>query len=579
VRARLHHVVPPALVFVTCAASTVGSITGASADTSGAPSSSYNQSSYVLPFTGTGGDMVADPATGDVFVTGGPASSFVQVMSAAGQPLARIPDQSGATGLVLSADGGTLYVADQGSDSIAVIDTATLAQTASYATTGLSPVSLAVAGGNLWFTAENGLTISEVDLSTGVVSTSSVSAGYFGAALTASPSAPNVLVSGTLGSSPATVYVFDVASGAPVETAGGWLGDLDGGCDNLGGMAITPDGQSLILACAAPYYGIEASLSTMAAEQTYTTGPYPSAVAMSADGKVLIGVDDGDPTIDEFQLGASAPVAGFGDVPGAEIEGVAWSADESTSYALLASPGSANPLTFATFAQDPTLVLDAPDVVHPGAGYTVSGVLSFMGDPAVGAAVTVTRTSGTTTTTVGTFTTNASGAFNFTDQPLPVGSTATYTATAAGWSPTISATGSTDTIPAVFPLHVGSPVLVGGGSRAAVTVTGSGAKASVLDSAVGAATLGGATSLSGGVTGTVQQSDLLDATRDGGASSIDSRPVSGLGAGSVADASPIQGTSAVSMSIWVWLVSMATAAAAAASLVRRRRVRLSRRRG
>jgi len=330
VRARLHHVVPPVFVLVACAASTVGSIAGASADTGGATSSNYSQSSFVLPFTGGNGNpelqghMVVDAATGDVFVSGGQTTSFVEVLNSAGQPVGQIPNQSGAMGLALSADGSTLYVAGYSSDSIAVIDTATLTQTASYATTGLSPVSLALAGGNLWFTDENDFVIHEVDLSTGTVSASSASTSYYGSMLTASPSAPNTLVSGTPGLSPATVYVFNISSGAPVETAGGWLGNIEpGGCSNLGGMSITPDGQSLILACGAPYFGIEASLSTMAVEQTYTTGPYPAAVATSADGKVLIGVDDGDPAFDEFNAGNATPIAGLGGQVGPQIQGVA----------------------------------------------------------------------------------------------------------------------------------------------------------------------------------------------------------------------------------------------------------------
>jgi len=246
-----------------------------------------------------------------------------------------------------------------------------------------------------------------------------------------------------------------------------------------------------------------------------------------------------------------------------------------TSYGLVFNYGSSNPLTLMTFKQYPSLTVDVPAVVHPGTGYTVSGDLAFLGSPVANAAVTVTRNAGTTTSTVGTFTTDASGAFSFTDQPAALGTAVTYAATVSGYPVTISATGSTETIPAVFPLHAGNPIA----ARAVhSTSSGSGVKAPVLDSAAGLGAPGGGTSLFGGVAATVQQSGLRGSIA-GAASGIGgaSAPVVRLSAGSVADASPIQGASAVS--VWVWLASMATAAVAAAGIVRRRRLQSSRRQG
>jgi YVTN family beta-propeller protein len=413
---------------------------------------------FTLPFTSSASvpidaGMVVDPITGDVFVSGGATSSFIEVVSPQGQALGQIAGQSGATGLALSADGGTLYVADQGSDSIAIIDTATLTQTGSYPTTGLAPDNLALTGGNLWFTTGSDYLVHEVDLATGVVSTTSASTSYYGSLLAASPSAPDTLVTGTPGLSPATVYVYNVASGMPVEVSGGWLGNLDGsGCSNLGGMAITADGKSLILACGAPYVGLEVSLSAMALEQTYDTGAYPAAAAVSSDGKVLIGADSEDPNLDEFDVGGSSPVGGLNFMPDAEIQAVAWGNGDSQVYAILDTAGSTQPLTFVAFEQYPSLTLTAPAATHPGSGYTVSGALSLLGDAEAGAKVTVTRTIGSTTTTVGTFTTNSAGGFSFTDGGGAIGTTVTYSAVASGWSEAISATASTTSIPVAYPI-------------------------------------------------------------------------------------------------------------------------------
>jgi len=443
---------------VICCAGVVGPASAASAT-----SSEALETSTALPF-GSIGDMAVDTEAGYVFVSGGSASTYIEVLNLAGQIVGQIQDQDGATGLVLSSDGGTLYAADSATDSISAIDTSTLTQTTSYAADGATAY-LALSGGNLWFTTSSDEYIHEVALSTGTVSTTSTSTTYYGSLLTASSAAPDVLVSGTPGLSPATVDVFTVASGTPVYSAGGALVSVDGtDCANLRSMAIVPDGESLDLACGAPYEGFQLSLSTMTSvQQNYDSGAYPASIAVSPDGETLVGIDGtvGDDSVFEFNPSSSTSVGSFA-VPegdGADTSFVSWGADDSVAYAITQGGVSA-PSSFETFhfLGSVSLSLSVPAVTSPNSTFTVSGRLTDNGSALAGTQVAVTRVEAGATSTVGTFTTDANGDFSFTDSSPALLTTAAYTASVVGVTPAMSTSGSVTTIPVAYPLTTRRPV-------------------------------------------------------------------------------------------------------------------------
>ena len=97
------------------------------------------------------GRMVADVPAGHIFVFGDSTDPDIYVFDLGGRQVGEIPGQQDAAAAALSTDGSTLYVAEADSDSIVAIDAATLQQTASYATPGVSATSLAYAGGEIWF--------------------------------------------------------------------------------------------------------------------------------------------------------------------------------------------------------------------------------------------------------------------------------------------------------------------------------------------------------------------------------------------------------------------------------------------
>jgi YVTN family beta-propeller protein len=406
-----------------------------------------------LPFAAAA-NMVVDTETGYVFVSGGSSSTYIEVLNLSGQIVGQIQNENGATGLALSSDGGTLYAADSASDSIAVINASTLTQTASYPTV-VAPTYLALSGGNLWFTTFADMDIHELALSTGTASTTSVGTTAYSSTLAASPSAPSVLVSGTPGLDPATIDVFTVASGAPVYTAGGWLGSVTGdseGCANLGvgGMAITPDGKSLDLACGAPYYGLQLSLAGMnSVEQTYNTGAYPKSVAISADGETLIGSSGVDESAYVFAPSNSTAVEAVGATGPDEPVFAGWGANDSVFFEI--AQGYSAHATFDTFRTglDLGLTMSAPQAVFPGSTYTVSGRLTSGGSALSGVEVSVADGSWVSPQT---FTTDSNGGFSFTASARATGTSVTYTATVAGTTPTLTASSTITTIPVKYPV-------------------------------------------------------------------------------------------------------------------------------
>jgi YVTN family beta-propeller protein len=82
-----------------------------------------------------------------LFFTSGSGSSSILVTNYAGTTVANITNEAGADGMALSADRTTLYVALSGADAISVINTATLTETARYATgASTCPHAVALAG-------------------------------------------------------------------------------------------------------------------------------------------------------------------------------------------------------------------------------------------------------------------------------------------------------------------------------------------------------------------------------------------------------------------------------------------------
>jgi hypothetical protein len=192
-------------------------------------------------------DMVIDELNEQVFVSGGPTSTWVDVFDFDGTLLTSIPS-SGSTGMAL--DGTTLYVARSGSGLIDKIDTV------SYSTLGSldtapheDPRLLAFAGGRLWFTyAEAGCDPScagfgSVDPSDGVVTTYT-GEGFpdiTGAFATSPTDSSLLLVNGMDLSVGPKFYKYDISSGSPDLLLSRLIDDV-----RLGIFAVSRDGTKIL---------------------------------------------------------------------------------------------------------------------------------------------------------------------------------------------------------------------------------------------------------------------------------------------------------------------------------------------
>ncbi|POX36557.1 hypothetical protein C3486_32945 [Streptomyces sp. Ru73] len=399
-------------------------------------------------------DTVVDGVHQRVFMSA-PNSDSVLVADYDGKLVGQIPGEQGASGLALSEDSGTLYVGLSKGEAIAAIDTGSLTETARYATgTGNQPSTPVVTGGKVWFSfyGSRGGGIGAVDLSGAepVVTTDEVPAyaWYNAPLLAASPAAPGTLVAGEVGSSPATVAVYDVASGHPVEKAKVWNpGDGSSTTSNLRDMAVAADGENVVVASGAPYKQQVFKLSDLSPNGSYPTNPYPNAVAVAPDGTVAAGIDGYyEDDIYLFTPGAASAYRTY-EVKGTAnatlaTRGLEWAPDGSRLFAITGA-GTALQLKVLTEAAkaDSQLTAEAPATAPSGPPLTVSGTLTAKLPYAGGTSVEVTRTgpAGGSAVPLGSATVAADGTFEVTDRPRGEGEV-TYTVTYGGDARHTSAT-------------------------------------------------------------------------------------------------------------------------------------------
>jgi hypothetical protein len=298
------------------------------------------------PLTLSGfGEIVVDGANEQVFVSGGQASSSIVVLDFDGNVVTTITGQQGATGMALDASTGTLYVALRNASAISKINTTTLAEVTRFATTGMSaPRWVALAGGRVWFSygcmdsgGVGSAALDGTDLQAELGSASSCNR------FAVSPTDANVLAASDVGGS--SVFLYNVSSGSPATTSSS-MGP--GGSANIRQLLFTPDGADLFVASASPSSVQSFTMPSFTLSGSYTTGPYPIAAAVSADGAYVAGGADAYYNPDAFVFDA---------VTGDEIRrwefgangytlhdgGLAFSPDNSRLFAVTKNPSTGKP--------------------------------------------------------------------------------------------------------------------------------------------------------------------------------------------------------------------------------------------
>jgi hypothetical protein len=374
--------------------------------------------------------MVVDSADGYIFLSegGSGSASGIVVTSLAGSYVTTLDAGDGVQGIALSD--GTLYAALDSSDSVGVIDAATLTQTQAWALpAGDVPNAVAVQSGKLWVTY--GGVLGDFDLSSGTFQAGLAAGGW--SSLAADPSDTGVLIAAQQGSSPSFIAAYNTAV-TPITPLAGPSVVQD--CTNENQVAVIPGGSEFVTACSSPYSAYLYDTNNLASPVTsYPIGAYPSAVAVAADGTLAAGSTNAFPAIHVYSpSGTELNDFSLGGDPSLPAQGLAWSTNGSTLYAITQSGSGFTLRVFdSPELTQSALTLSAPSTAGLGTSVTVAGKLSLStGVPAAGTPVTVTRANPDgSTTTLTPEQTDSSGAFSLTDTPHAVGSY-TYTASYAG---------------------------------------------------------------------------------------------------------------------------------------------------
>ena len=234
--------------------------------------------------------LAVDDVTGHVFVSGGAGTSSIVVLNYAGKVVKTINGEGGASQMVLDSATHTLYVSLHDATAISEINTATLTETRRFSTAPYpNPTSLVIAAGKLWFSCADGnsgcLVSANLD-GTGMATPISAGAN-FPLFLAAGGSNHHLLAFGYSEDSPPNLYVYDVSASTPSEV--GYVFAPNGDSSDVADMTFDPSGSNLLLATGAPYFIQALTTSTLTPSAEYPTGPYPIAVAVTANGKYVAG--------------------------------------------------------------------------------------------------------------------------------------------------------------------------------------------------------------------------------------------------------------------------------------------------
>ncbi len=311
--------------------------------------------------------IVADTAHGHLFISQGSSSqNHIVVTDLSGKQVATITGQNGVEGIALSPDGKTLYAALGASHAVTAINTATLAQTASYPLGNANtPLDVAVQSGKVWVSYDTGTVgaaaIGDIDLTanTPAFETQSAMGGWYAAPeIAADPQDAGVLIATEPGSSPASVASYDTSvDPATVRAQSASFSN----CENQRDLAIVPGGSEFILACGWPYAHYRYSAADLSQQGSYASTTYPDAVALDASGDVAAGAENGASPTDLFiyRPNGDAPVSTYDLVnSGGNLvpRGLVWSPDGSKLFAVLQAT------TGTTYSLH---VIDGPLLIKP----------------------------------------------------------------------------------------------------------------------------------------------------------------------------------------------------------------------
>ncbi|HUQ56165.1 hypothetical protein [Lentzea sp.] len=274
-------------------------------------------------------DIVVDPTLGHVFVSS-KIDNAVAVTDLSGNAVTKLSNLPGATGLALSPDGGTVYVALSQFGAIAALDTLTLTERTRYPVGEVCPSDLAITDNRLYFSYGCdtwGGGIGRVALDGTDARTGLVSGHYSPQQLATTPARPGLLAAGQPSLSPSGLVVLrEEGDGLAVQAS------RDAG-SNLADVEFSKDGSQVHVAGGAPYQIQSYTSDTLAVRGSYNTGPYPVAVSTSADsGALAAGIND-DTSVRIYPSGSLDESRSY-EVPDLHLASLAWGPGGRWVYAV-----------------------------------------------------------------------------------------------------------------------------------------------------------------------------------------------------------------------------------------------------
>jgi hypothetical protein len=377
-------------------------------------------------------DLAVDEEHGHVFVSGfepGPQGGVaatgggLAVRNLDGTAVTRIGDEP-MLDLELDAATDSLYVGHP--HAISVWDTVSLTERARYQLgDDVCAGDFVVVTGKLWFGRSCGVDnvlLYSVDLATDEI-TSFPGPNFLTADIaTPVPGQPGLLLMANSFSSFGDISAVDVTSGSPQVLRSAAIGTY------VSALEVTPNGEYVLTK------GHRLRVSDLVEVGTYPSMYFERVVAAGATS-VAVGASYvyAEPDVLVHTAGRTTAKREF--ELGRTVSRLAWSADESRLYALAEAPdATTHYLTVITDAThqvtDLALALPftAPDRLRPGPAIQVSGRLSFVPGKVVNGnydgqirALQVTRTDRSGTHTLPAVSTDATGAYAFSDTTAPLG--------------------------------------------------------------------------------------------------------------------------------------------------------------
>lgn len=233
----------------------------------------------------------------------------------------------GATpqGVAVSPDGATLYVVNQGPDTVSVIDTDTQSVTATISV-GVNPILVAVSpdGGTVYVTNNGGSSVSVIDAGTNTV-TATIPVGVSPYGVAVSPDGATVYVANYQDN---TVSVIDTGTSTVTDT-------IPVGNHPLG-VAVSPDGAMAYVANTDDGTVSVIDTTTNAVTAAILVGDLPHSVAVGPGGATAYVTNRGNGTVSVVDLGTNTATTVIG--TGSQPLGLAVSPD--SDYVYVANVGS-----------------------------------------------------------------------------------------------------------------------------------------------------------------------------------------------------------------------------------------------